>query len=47
MKDFVIAVAEIIEGWFPNLEWEDIMDIVTTENEYSRRAQEIVRSQMK
>ena len=47
MKDYVIEVAEVIEKWLPFLEWEDIMEVATSDNFYSRKAMKVVRNRMK
>ena len=43
MTDFIIEMGELVEKWFPELEWDDIMNIVTSDNPVSRRAEEIIR----
>lgn len=43
MTDYIIEIGEVIEKWFPHLEWDDIMEIVTSDNEISRKAQAVVK----
>ena len=42
MKDYVITIGELIEKWCPDLEWDEIMDIATSDNALSRRAKRMV-----
>ena len=42
MTDYIIEIGELIWKWFPDLDWDDIMEIVTSDNSISRRAKHII-----
>ena len=43
MTDYIIEIGELVWKWFPSLDWDDIMDIVTSDNSISRKAENIIR----
>lgn len=45
--DYVIMVGELIEKWCPDLEWDEIMDIATSDNQLSRRAERLIQKAIK
>lgn len=47
MKDYVIAIGEVIEKWYPHLDWETIMEVATSDNEVSRKAEAEVKKMMR
>ena len=42
MTDYIIEIGELVWKWFPHLEWDDIMEIVTSDNKISKRAKHII-----
>ena len=42
MTDFIIECGEFLQKLFPNMSWEEAMDIITTDCQMSRQVQGII-----
>lgn len=42
MRDFVIECGEFLQNLFPNMSWEEAMDIITTDCPMSKQVQNII-----
>ena len=45
--DYVIMVGELIQKWLPDLDWDEVMMIVTSDNQMSRRAEKQIQKAIK
>lgn len=45
--DYVIMIGELIQKWLPDLDWDEVMEIVTSDNQLSRRATRMIQKAIK